>query len=86
MLARVVLFLGGLVLVILACLRLVAAYPRTGRILTTVIGGLVTAAVLYLLARVVAPRPTFREYESRVIAWEHMFLCIECGNRFCQDV
>jgi hypothetical protein len=85
MVTRLVLFFGGLLLVILGILRLAREHLRPGRVLATVLGAAIVAAAGYLFIRVVAPRPTFKEYERRVAAWQCMYLCIHCGNRFCQD-
>ncbi len=86
MAGRILLFACGLVLLILGVVRLAAANLQPGRIITTLLGALVLAAVMFMFLRVVAPKPTFEEYEKRLVAWGGMFLCIQCGNRFGQDV
>ena len=86
MLIGILMMLASLALIVAGVLRLVAKHLTTGRIVTTVLGSLVVAAVGYVILRAGAPKPTFKQYADRVTAWNCMFLCVKCGNRFSQDV
>jgi len=86
MATRLLLFMGGLALVIWGSIRLAAEHLRPGRILATVLGAVVLAIVMFAFIRFVSPKASFKEYERRLTAWQCMFLCVRCGNRFCQDV
>ena len=86
MLTGILMMLAGLALVVAGVLRLAAKHLAMGRIVTTVLGSLVVAAVGYAIYRVGAPKPTFKQYADRLTAWNCMFLCVKCGNRFAQDV
>ncbi len=82
----ILLFFGGFALVILGIFRLASEHLKAGQVIATLFGGVLVAAVIFVLVRASAPKPTFKEYENRVVAWECMYLCIQCGNRFCQDI
>jgi len=86
MATRLLLFMGGLSLVIWGSVRLAAEHLRPGRILATVLRAVVLAIVLFAVIRFASRMATYKEYERRVAAWKCMFLCVRCGNRFCQDV
>ena len=86
MLAGILMMLAGLALVVAGVIRLAAKHLTTGRIVATVLGSLVVAAVGYAVFRIGAPKPTFTQYADRLAAWNRMCLCIKCGNRFAQDV
>ena len=85
-LTGVVMMLVSLALIGAGILRLAARHPTTGQIVTTVLGSLVVAALGYAILRASLPKPTFTEYADRLTAWNCMFLCVKCGNRFAQDV
>jgi len=86
MVTGILMMLAGLALIVAGVLRLAAKHLMMGQIVTTVLGSLVVAAVGYAFFRVGAPKPTFKQYEDRLAAWNCMFLCVKCGNRFAQDV
>ena len=86
MLTGILLILAGLAATVAGVLRLVTIHLTMGQIVVTALGSLVVAAVGYSVFRVGAPKPTFRQYADRVAAWNCMFLCVKCGNRFAQDV
>ena len=86
MLTGILMMLAGLALIVAGVLRLGAKHLPMGRIVTTVLGSLVLAAVGYAFFRVGAPKPTFKQYEDRLSAWNCTYLCVKCGNRFAQDV
>ena len=86
MLTGILMMLAGLALIVAGVLRLGAKHLPMGRIVTTVLGSLVLAAVGYAFFRVGAPKPTFKQYADRLAAWNCTYLCVKCGNRFAQDV
>jgi hypothetical protein len=86
MLAGIVTMLAGVALIVAGVLRIVAKHLTTWQTVTTALGSLVVAAVGYAMFRVGAPKPTFKQYADRLTAWNCMHLCVQCGNRFAQDV
>jgi hypothetical protein len=76
----------GLAAVVAGVFQLLSQHLTMGQIVGTLLGCLLVATAGYTIFRLGAPRPTFREYADRLMAWGCMYLCLKCGNRFAQDV
>lgn len=85
-LTGILMMLASLALIGAGVLRLAAKHLTIGQIVSTVLGSLVVAALGYAILRASLPKPTFKQYADRLAAWNCMFLCVKCGNRFAQDV
>ncbi len=76
---------GGLVMVVLASIRLAATHLGFPQIAVIVLGGLAIAGLGYTVGRVGFPKPTYKEYAERLEAWQCTYRCMQCGNHFAVD-
>ncbi len=83
--AGMIMLLGGLVMVILAGLRIARYHLGIKQIFVIVAGGLAISVVGYAIGRIGYPRATYRQYEERLAAWQRSDRCMQCGHHFAAD-